>query len=178
MARPPDHLSPRAREIVAVARRLLDEDGPDGVSMRRIAAELGIRASSLYKHIADKRALENAMISDGLFEQGDITREAVRDAEDPVLAIAMAFRRFAVEHPHLYRLITGRPLDQGGLVPGAEEYAGAALREALHGDRALGITLWAFAHGMVMLEIDGRFPVYADVEVVWRRGLAGIRGDA
>jgi AcrR family transcriptional regulator len=178
MARPPDHLSPRAREIVTVARRLLDEDGPDGVSMRRIAAELGIRAPSLYKHIADKRALENAMISDGLFEQGDITSEAARDAEEPLVAIAMSFRAFAVEHPHLYRLITDRALDHAGLAAGAEEYAGAALRQAVGGDRTLGITLWAFAHGMIMLEIDNRFPDYADIEGAWRRGLEGIRGNA
>jgi AcrR family transcriptional regulator len=178
MARPPDHLSPRAREIVTVARQLLDEEGPDGVSMRRIAAELGIRAPSLYKHFADKRALENAMISDGLCEQGDITRAAAQDAEEPIVAIAMSFRAFAVEHPHLYRLITDRALDHAGLAPGAEEYAGAALRQAVGGDHTLGVTLWAFAHGMIMLEIDDRFPHYADVEGVWRRGLEAIRGNA
>ncbi len=74
MPRLSDVLSPRALEIVAVARQLLERDGPEGVSMRRIAAELDLRAPSLYEHVADKRTLENAMISQAFYGQGDATR--------------------------------------------------------------------------------------------------------
>jgi AcrR family transcriptional regulator len=41
-------LSPRATEIVAAARELLEEEGPDALSMRRLAERLGIRAPSIY----------------------------------------------------------------------------------------------------------------------------------
>jgi AcrR family transcriptional regulator len=59
----PELRTPRAREIVDVALELLEQEGPDGLSMRRLADRLGIRAPSIYKHLPDKRALEAAIIS-------------------------------------------------------------------------------------------------------------------
>ena len=61
-------LSPRAQEIVAAARELLEDAGPSGLSMRALADRLGIRAPSIYKHLPDKQALENAVISAGFDE--------------------------------------------------------------------------------------------------------------
>ena len=58
----------RAREIVAAARALLDEEGADALTMRRVAERLGIRAPSLYKHLSGKEALEAAVISGGFVE--------------------------------------------------------------------------------------------------------------
>ncbi len=171
-------LSPRAREIVAAARMLLERDGPDGLSMRRLAAELGLRAPSLYEHVADKRALENAMISQAFVEQGEATREALDAATaaggDPIEAIGGAFRRFALEHPHLYRLMTER-LDRAALAPGAEQFAGQALRDAVGGDLTRARVLWAFAHGMVMLELNQRLPEGADADEIWAAGLRALR---
>src|SRR6185436_19216174 len=66
-ASPP--MSPRAREIVAAARELLEQEG--SVSMRRLADRLGIKAPSLYKHLRDKRALEAALISDAFLEAAE-----------------------------------------------------------------------------------------------------------
>ena len=68
MATSATELGPRGREIVAVARDLLEAEGAEAVSMRRIAQRLGIRAPSLYKHVPDKAALEAALISDVLSE--------------------------------------------------------------------------------------------------------------
>jgi AcrR family transcriptional regulator len=47
-------------------RTEIKQDGLEGLSMRRVAERVGIRAPSLYKHLPDKRALEAALISDGL----------------------------------------------------------------------------------------------------------------
>lgn len=171
-------LSPRALEIVAVARTLLERDGPEGLSMRRIAAELDLRAPSLYEHVADKRTLENAMISQAFYDQGNVTRAAVdaarAEGSDVIVAIGQAFRGYAVEHPHLYRLMTQR-LDREALDPGAELYAGEALRDAVEGDLLLARVLWAFAHGMIMLELNDRFPPGTDPDELWEAGLAALR---
>ena len=70
----PDRLSPRAHEIVDAARTLLEEEGLDALSMRRLADRIGIRAPSLYKHFADKQDLEAALISDGFVEQARASR--------------------------------------------------------------------------------------------------------
>lgn len=54
--------------IVATALRLLDEVGVDGLSTRRLAAELGIKSASLYWHFKDKGELLNEM-SGVMFEE-------------------------------------------------------------------------------------------------------------
>ena len=169
----PGGLTPRAREIVAAARELLDEEGPSGLSMRRLAQRLGIQAPSLYKHLPDKRALENAIISDGFEEQAAAFEQAL-EAEDPLTALAAAYRTFALRHPHLYRLMTDGPLDRDRLMPGAEDRAAAPVVHATRdGDTARA--LWAFAHGMTILELNGRFPPDADLDAAWRRGLEAFR---
>jgi AcrR family transcriptional regulator len=172
-------MSPRAREIVAVARELLEQEGPSGLSMRRIAARLGIRAPSLYEHVADKRALENAIVSQAFFEQGDATRAAAAQAEadgtDAIVAIGAAFRRYAIEHPHVYRLMTDHGLDRDALADGSEQHAGEALRQAVGGDLMLARVLWAFAHGMIMLELNDRFAEGSDPDALWTAGLTALR---
>jgi AcrR family transcriptional regulator len=170
----PDALTPRAREIVAAARELLEEEGAEALSMRRLAERLGIRAPSIYKHLPDKQALENALISAGFHEQAELFEVAVAGSDDPVGAIARAYREFAHRHPHLYRLMTERPLDRDHLVPGAEDRAGRAVVEAF-GDRDLARAAWAFAHGMTILELNDRFPPGADLDAAWARGLAALR---
>jgi AcrR family transcriptional regulator len=171
----PDRLTPRAREIVDAARELLDEEGPEALSMRRVAERLGIRAPSIYKHLPDKQALETALISAGFEEQAAAFTAAVDGSDDPLSSLAGAYRAFARAHPHLYRLMTERPLQRERLAPGVEERAARPLVEAVGGDPDRARAVWAFAHGMTVLELNGRFPPNADLDAAWVRGLDGFR---
>jgi AcrR family transcriptional regulator len=193
--------SARAEEVVVAARRLLEEEGAGALTMRRLAEQLGIKAPSLYKHLPDKAALEAAIIATGLEEaaarfeaavdsattSGPTTRGAATggaatgavaagDAADagPVSALAIAYREFALAHPHLYRLMHDGPLPRRQLPAGVEERAAApVLRVA--GSRARARALWAFAHGMVMLELDQRFPPDADLDAAWEAGITAFQ---
>jgi len=178
MAVSADPLTPRAREIVAAGRVLLERDGPAGLSMRAVAAELGIRAASLYKHLPNKDALETALVAAGLTEIGECFEEAVVGSADPLRSLAVAYRQWALEHPHLYRLSTDRPLERDRLAPGVEERPAAVLVAACGGDEHAARAAFAFAHGMVMLELAGRFPPHADIHAAWRRGIDGLRPPA
>jgi len=51
----------RTEEIIDVAERLLEAEGPDALSMRRVADKMGIRGPSLYKHVANKDVIEAAL---------------------------------------------------------------------------------------------------------------------
>jgi AcrR family transcriptional regulator len=162
-------LSPRAREIVDVARELLEAEGPEALSMRRVAERLGIRAPSIYKHLRDKQALEAALISAGLEEwaeafEGDTPEELGR-----------AYRAYALAHPHLYRLMTERPLPRERLAAGVEERAARPIVEAVGGDADAARAMWAFAHGMTILELNGRFPPDADLDAAWAAGMPAFR---
>lgn len=165
----------RREEIVSAARSILEADGPDGLTMRAIAEKLGIRAPSLYKHISDKSELEVAIVADGLAEQAEVFEKAVRENGDPVTNIAGAYRSFAIAHPHLYRLMTDRPLQRTQLPDGTEARAAAPLVDAVGGDTDRARATWAFAHGMVSLEIADRFPPDADLDAAWAAGLSGLR---
>jgi AcrR family transcriptional regulator len=169
MASSVPELTPRAREIVATARSLLESDGPDALSMRRIADALGIKAPSLYKHLPDKQALEAALIAHGFDEIATVFAGA-----DDLAAVAAAYRGYANDHPHLYRLMTEGPLDRERLEAGVEDRAAAAIVAAVGGDEHRARAAWAFAHGMTILELDGRFPPDADLDAAWAAGIAAL----
>jgi hypothetical protein len=57
-------------------------------------------------------------------------------------------------------------------VPGAEERAAAPVSAAVGGDPDRARAVFAFAHGMVILELDERFPPGADLAAAWARGLS------
>lgn len=172
-SRPP--LTPRVQEIVSAARELVEEEGIGALSMRRLAERLGIRAPSIYKHLPDKQALENALISATFEDQAARFEAAMAEPGDPVAALTRAYRDYARRHPHLYRLMTERPLDRDRLAPGVEERAARPIVEALGGDPDLARSFWAFAHGMTILELNQRFPPDADLDAAWQRGLRSFR---
>ena len=124
-------LTPRARQIVAVARELLEEEGAEALTMRRLGARLGIRASSLYKHLPSKAALEAAIITVGFEEAAAAFEAAAGNGTEPLATFAGAYRAFALAHPHLYRLMTEQPLPRDLLPEGLEQRAAAPLLHAM-----------------------------------------------
>jgi AcrR family transcriptional regulator len=164
----------RKQEIASVARKLLEAEGPEALTMRRIADALGIKAPSLYKHVPDKAALEALVVAAGFEEYADALEAAVAGIDDTagqLAALAAAYRDYAVAHPHLYRLMNYRPLRRDLLPAGLEDRAALPLVRAVGDDPDRARALWAFAHGMVSLEIDGRFPDDADVTTAWTAGI-------
>jgi AcrR family transcriptional regulator len=168
-------LTPRAREIAGAARAILEDEGAEALTMRRIAERLGIRAPSLYKHFPDKQALEAAIISAAFEEQAELFEHAVEHDDDPLGALATAYRRYALAHPHLYRLMTDQELRRDLLVPGVEERAGRVVYRAAGEDANRARAAWAFAHGMSLLELTNRFPPGADIDAAWREGIGAFR---
>jgi AcrR family transcriptional regulator len=109
----PVRTSHRRGEIVAASRDLLEAGGPGALTMRAVAAQLNIRAASLYKHVSDKAELEAALIADAFVETAAEFRRAVaRSDADPLVALGRAYRRWALAHPHLYELMSNRALDR------------------------------------------------------------------
>ena len=163
----------RREEILDVALELLERGGVEALTMRSIADAVGMRAPSLYKHVPDKQSLEAGLIARGLTAQAEMFERAVRK-RPPLPALARAYRRWAREHPHLYRLMNDGPLPRDLLPPGVEEAAVAPVL-AVTGSLARARALWGLAHGLVSLELAGRFPPGADVDAAWRVGIAGFQ---
>lgn len=163
--------SPRVAQIVATAHRLLADEGEQALTMRRIGDALGIKAPSLYKHLPGREALVLHLVEDALFATGDRCHVALDrpGRRPPVQALLGAYRRAGLEQPHLYRLATGADLPRSELTAGLEEWAGEPFYRAT-GQPARAQALWAFAHGMVALEIDRRFLPGSDLDHTWQAG--------
>ena len=142
--------------------------------MRALATELGIKAPSLYKHVDGKGELEAALISDGLISQAEAYEKAVTDGDDPTLSIANAYRRWAHEHRHLYALMNSGPIPRDRIPDEVSERPVAAVLDAFGGNRELARAAWAFAHGMITLELADRFPPEADLDQTWHTGITAI----
>ena len=170
-----ERLAPRAREIAACARELLDAEGAAGLSMRNLAARLGMRAPSLYKHFPSKDAIEAVLISIGFDEQAQLFQTALADSREPLAAMANIYRMWARRNRELYRLMYDRPLNRSLLIPGSEEAAAAPAIEAAGGDEDLARAAWAFAHGMTILELNNRFPEGADLDAAWTDGINALQ---
>lgn len=163
----------RAAEIVAAAHRVLEAEGVEALTMRRVGTETGMRAPSIYKHFRDKASLELALIEEGLAELGDALHAAVRDPghTGPVQALLTAYRAHALAHPNLYRLATSGPLDRAHLTPGLEDWAGEPFFLAT-GDPWVAQAMWSAAHGLVILELDGRYPEGSELSATWEAAVA------
>jgi AcrR family transcriptional regulator len=142
--------------------------------MRALADRLGIRAPSLYKHIGGKDELEDALLGAALEELGALIVRSTDGGRDPLTALADACRRFGLKHPNLFPLLTLRP-GLTGHPPGPEEARATALVAAAAGGRDRALAVWAFANGMVLLELAGRFPTGADLDAAWQAGIDAFR---
>ena len=164
----------RLQEIVSAARAILDEEGDDALTMRRLGDDLGIRAPSLYKHVHDKAELEAALIEDSFFELGDALHAALArpGRSGPVASVLRTYRRLSLAHPNRYRLATSGRLRRDLLPECLEEWAGQPFFFATERNPHRSQALWSLAHGMVILEIDGRYPPGSDLDRTWRAAAA------
>jgi AcrR family transcriptional regulator len=176
----------RADEIVAAARVVLDRDGAEGLTMQAVAAELHIKAPSLYKHVDGKRAIEIELVALALSEMGQALHDALAAtgargagtcARDRVATLLATYRGHALAHPNLYRLATAGPLPRHLLPPGLEDWAGEPF-VTVTGDPHRAQALWAYAHGMVVLELDGRFPAGSELDITWSAGASAFAASA
>lgn len=89
--------------IFAAARAILEDEGIEGLSVRKVATRAGVSTMAMYRHFADKDALLNALMDDGLAAWEKIVR-AIR-AEDPMEwleTLIEAFLKFALSQPHRF----------------------------------------------------------------------------
>lgn len=142
--------------IVQTALRLLDEVGIDGLSTRRLAAELGIKSASLYWHFKDKDELLNEM-SGVMFEECLRTADANQpdfDALDWLADSAQAIRQTALARRDgaqvMARPRAKAPNSKAPLEDNVKALAGSGLSEPEA--RMAMQTLQRFAIGAAMQE--------------------------
>jgi AcrR family transcriptional regulator len=95
--------------IVATALRLTDQEGMSGLSMRKLGAELGVEAMSLYHYVDSKDDLLDAIL-DRLYAEIALPREVADDRWEEAVRRAMAaFHQVLIDHPAALELLSSRP---------------------------------------------------------------------
>jgi AcrR family transcriptional regulator len=110
-------------EIVATAWRLCRAEGLAGLSLRELAAEVGMRPQSLYTYFDSKNAIYDAMYARGCreFAAGQAEWDLIGDARADVRTMARYFVEFCMQDPVRYQLLFQRPIP--GFEPSPESFA-------------------------------------------------------
>ena len=172
-------------DMLHAAVALLDEHGPDALQTRKVAGAAGTSTMAVYTHFGGMRGLIAEVANEGL-RQFDAAL-SVPETADPVadlLALRSAYRGYAIERPHMYRLMFGSTTAHGINAPAGNvvnltvaeieqripsfAHVVRAVQRSMRAGRitvgsvaddatvvAIAAQFWAQLHGFVMLELAG-----------------------
>lgn len=176
-----------------VAERMFAERGADNVSMRQIAAALGVSPMTPYRYFANREEILAEVRIRGFERFAVLLEEAyavtLGDADAKSAAAAYAYVDFALAHANTYRLMFGEHQQEDG----SDAALGRAVTRAratlsVYGDglirsgmaeaeaRAMEGLIWSTLHGAVTLELAGTTPPGSARETLRLLGRFAARG--
>ncbi|HEV2362884.1 MAG TPA: TetR/AcrR family transcriptional regulator [Caulobacteraceae bacterium] len=159
----PYHHGDLSRALIQAGRRILEAEGPAGLSLRAVAREAGVSPAAPYHHFKDKGELLDAIASEGWREMGAAIAQARAtgpSASSSTLNIGVAYVCFARDNPALYRLMYKMARDKQTMEGHAKDaesgwsHVREALKEAgadVSDERELTLATigaWCAAHGV------------------------------
>jgi AcrR family transcriptional regulator len=164
---------PTSEKIANAARRLLEREGADAVTMRRVAEAVGITAMAVYRHYPNRAGLLNTLADEG-FEELAMRLERLKpkgETRERLEAIMNVFLNHALEKPRLFELMFLKPREgarrfpedfRAGKSPTANPSA-RVLKEGMDAGDLRKDDVWeivfetgALLQGMIMLYLGGR----------------------
>jgi AcrR family transcriptional regulator len=150
--------------------RLFDEalvlvmgSGLESLSMRNLADRLHIKASSLYKHVDGRDRIVAHIQENGLKScHAALARSRLNRSD-----FANAYRRWAIDNPHLYAATMRTPLVRSGMDTDVEKQLVTLVMTVINGSHEQARAAWSLVHGFVDLELLGRFPSNARMKKSW-----------
>ena len=167
------------QRISAAAHELFVEHGPEGVSMRKIAQQVGVTAPAIYRHYKDKGELLDGIINDGLEKLQSQLAPAL-EASTPLERLRRmgdAYLEFAIEQPKFFDYAFLTPNLGSGSISGeierhdrrifrhAIEQVTRCVQEGTFGPAdpiEVSIMVWSTVHGLVTLYRGGRLGLTDD----------------
>jgi AcrR family transcriptional regulator len=156
--------------VVDAALGIVDEHGPEALSLSAVAARAGVAAPSLYKHVASLAELRSRVAAKVLAEMTEVAITAILglSGDAAIAALMRRLRAYGVEHPARYRSVPPDPMHDPALTPLAVrlvEVFLAVLRDydldgpaAIHATRCLRVIV----HGFASIESSGGFGLAED----------------
>jgi AcrR family transcriptional regulator len=183
----PQPADPAVRErLIEAAARVLGDEGPSGLSTRKLAAEVGTSTMAVYTHFGSLPGLVAAVVDEGFARLAQHMADAARtdDALADLADLAVAYRANALANRHLYAVMFGSA-SLGGYRHGDHELQHrrntfdvlvAATQRAMDEGvltsadaESVAAQLWSALHGYVTLELAGflREEEAASERVLW-----------
>jgi AcrR family transcriptional regulator len=161
-------------QVLSAAERLVAANGWESLTMAALAADLGVRPPSLYRHVDSLDALRRALRSRMLIELSDAVRGAVmgKSGMEGLHALTDAYRSFAREHSARYLAQGSLPGDEDtrreGRRVGEAGYAVLASFGLAAGELPVATAqLAALVHGFVSLELVQTIDWVADPDAAF-----------
>jgi AcrR family transcriptional regulator len=161
-----------ARTVVDAAIEVLDEQGPDGLTLAGVATRVGVAAPSLYKHVQglpELRTLVGIRVMEELSEH--LTLAVLgRGGDEAIAALMHACRDYVLRHPARYAAMPVQPLDDPAMAAAGTRLLNvflAVLRSHdLTGPAAIHATrcLRAIVHGFATIEAAGGFGLPEEID--------------
>ncbi len=156
--------------LTDAAMAMVAAEGADALSMRKLAAEVGVSATAIYRHFPGRDALLATLGARAAKMLAHLQSSAAKAAGGGLPGLSAAgetYVAFAVDQPALFRLLFSRPADIS-LVDAPKDEVAAAMRglrdqvdilmpgaDAAAERRAAVIRAWAIVHGLAVLVLDG-----------------------
>jgi len=154
------------------AQVFIAENGPEKLSLRALAREVGVSQAAPYRHFEDKVSLLSALASDGFQRLGEkLEQEAQLVQGDPAEALratGRAYIRFAYNNPEIYRLMFVMKASEfndqemsachGAAYQVLEDVIAMGLESGVfkaNPARNIALAAWSLVHGYASLIIDG-----------------------
>ncbi len=172
--------------VIDRAAAIADKDGLAAVTLARLAADLGVRPPSLYKHVENLGAIHRALAVRGMVEANRRIQLATvgKARDDALFALAHAYWQFARDRPGLYEASLRAPKPgEKDVAAAAETVLGTVLAVlsgyGIKGDDALHATrgFRAIIHGFVSLDAAGGFRLKLDLNQSFERLLEAFAKD-
>jgi AcrR family transcriptional regulator len=190
VGRPREHDERTAAALLDAAERIVDQSGVEALSVRRVADDVGTTTRAVYSLFGSKDGLLAALGTRAYEMLGAGIRAMPATADrsaDLVEAGVEVFRRFALEHPSLFKIAVQRSIGPPGLAPEFTNAQLAAfdglkasvarLEEAdLLGGRSIrdaATQFHALCEGLAALELRGQIGP-DDGERIWREAISGL----
>jgi AcrR family transcriptional regulator len=179
MGRPRYHHEDLRNVLLENALHVLENEGLESLTMRRLSRKTGVSRAAPYRHFDDKTALLGAVAARGFNSLGDLLQAASGNGIPPLDIFrhcACAYVRFAVDRSTLYSLMFGFELTDAAPVPELAESAERAftiISDIIRDCQEEGVfggtdpveyanVAWSSLHGLSMLLIDGAVRVADD----------------
>ncbi|MFG2646138.1 TetR/AcrR family transcriptional regulator [Streptomyces sp. NPDC048436] len=139
-------------QVLAAATALVKQHGPQALTMRKLAAELGTAVTSIYWHVGNRESLLDALVERTVADLGEI-HPTGHTPEQRVVSVARSLRRQLREHPHLVAMVHERGLTERMFLPAQQvlvhEVHAAGLRGARAADAVRAVQVHVVGHVLV-----------------------------